>query len=229
MVAAFRGVRTAERGRYGSGMSAQLSLFSVGVRPPGYADLDGLLAGPGHLVRRGGAARLSIVLGEPAQWRLAGLLAGLAELGLSGEVRRSELGVSVRTPFGAELSPLALRWTVGAHTRAPADLAFDGAGLRWWCLAAGSRDTLGFVLTLRPDEASWGPIGGALAAAGVPGTLVRPRQLDRRSDDVPDQRIASSMRRHRPAFRLVGRRLRRLAELVGPAPAGAPADGWPGG
>lgn len=208
-------------------MSAQLSLFSVGVSPPGYADLDGLLAGPGHLACRGGSARISIVLSEPGQWRVDALLAGLAELGLTGDVRRSELGMSVRTPFRPELAPLAQRWTTGARTRAPAGLVLDGAGLRWWCLAAGSGDAVGYVLALRPDEASWGSIGAALAAAGVPGTLVRPRQPDQSSGDVPDQRSPQSRHRSRPAFRLVGRRLRRLAELVGPAPAGAPAGGWP--
>lgn len=197
-------------------MSAQLSLFSVGVRPPAYADLDGLLAGPGQVARRGGPARLSVLLPDPTPWRIAALLAGLAELGLSGDVTTTDLGTSVRTPFSAELAVIADRWTAGSRTRAPADILLDGAGLRWWCLAAGGSDPMGYVLTLGSDEASWSRIGGALAAAGVPGTLVRPRQP------------AGRLGRGRPAYRIVGRRLRRLVELVGPAPAGISTSDWPG-
>jgi hypothetical protein len=196
-------------------MPPQLSLFSVGVRPPAYADLEGLLAGPGKIARRGLTARLSVVLPDPAQWRIDALLTGLAELGLGGDVERSGVGVSVRTPFAAELAPIAARWTVGALTVAPAGLVLEGPGLRWWCLAAGGADTVGYVLTLGSDEASWSRVGSALAAAGTPGTLVRPRQPDLQPG------------RARPAYRIVGRRLRRLVELVGPAPVGASAVGWP--
>lgn len=196
-------------------MSAQLSLFSVGVRPPAYADLEGWLAGPGQVVRRGPTARLSVVLADPATWRISALLTGLAELGMDGEVVKSEVGTSVRTPFRPDLVPSAERWTAGAQTRAPAGWSVGGPELRWWCLAAGAGDTIGFALTLRSDEESWSRIGGALAAAGVPGTLVRPRQIDLHPA------------RGRPAYRIVGRRLRRLAELVGPAPPGAPARSWP--
>ena len=197
-------------------MSAQLSLFSVGVRPPAYADLDGLLAGPGKIARRGSTARVSVVLSDPAQWRITALLAGLAELGLAGEVQRGEVGLSVRTPFAAELVPIALRWTTGAVTVAPAGLVLDGPALRWLCLTAGNADTVGYLLTLGSDEASWSRVGSALASAGVPGTFVRPRHPDALAG------------RARPAYRIVGRRLRRLVELVGPAPAGAVAGGWPG-
>jgi hypothetical protein len=197
-------------------MSAQLSLFSVGVRPPAYADLDGLLAGPGQIVRRAGSARLSILLTDPAEWRITALLADLLALGLDGEVERSEFGCSVRTQFSAELDETARRWSRGAVTVAPAGLVLDGPALRWWCLAAGSSDTVGYALTLGSDEASWSRVGSALAAAGVPGTFVRPRPTE------------SPSGRSRPAYRIVGRRLRRLVELVGPAPAGASAGGWPG-
>lgn len=195
-------------------MSAQLTLFSVGVRPPAHADLDGLLAGPAKIVQRGTTARISVVLPDPAQWRVAALLAGLAELGIAGEVVRVEFGTSVRTPFAAELMPTAQRWRTGALTVAPLGLALEGPALRWWCLAAGCGDASGYVLSLGSDEASWSRIGSALAASGVPGTFVRPRQ--------------PAGIRGRPAYRIVGRRLRRLIELVGPAPAGAAVGDWPG-
>lgn len=196
-------------------MPAQLSLFSVGVRPPAYADLEGLLAGPGHVVRREHTARLSVLLPDPAGWRVEALLAGMAELALDGETVRDELGLSVRTPFDAELLPLATRWSRGAITTAPAGFALDGPRLRWWSLAAGHLDAVGYVLCLGDDEASWPRIGAALASAGVPGTFVRPRQ-------------GASGRLEHESYRIVGgRRRTRLAELVGPAPAAAPIGSWP--
>jgi hypothetical protein len=189
----------------------QLSLFSAGVQPPEVGDLDGLLVGPAHVVRRAGTARVSVLLPHPDRWRADALLAGLDALSLGGEVARSDLGTTVRTRFAAELAPLAARWTRGAATTAPANLVLDGARLRWWCLAAGYADPLGFVLVLGDDEATWGRAGSALAAAGVAATFVRPR--------LPG-------RLEHQAYRVVGaRRLARLAELVGPAPRGA--AGWP--
>lgn len=194
-------------------MPAQLTFFSAGVGPPSYADLEGLLAGPGRLARRGGTVRLSVLLPRPARWRVRALVTGLAELDLGPEVVDDPLGQAVRSRFATELAPLAERWTRGALTTAPAGLVLDGPRLRWWCLAAGYADPQGHVLVLGDDEASWARIGAALAAAGVPGMFVRPR--------LPG-------RLEHQAFRVVhGRRLARLAELVGPPPAGA--DGWPGG
>lgn len=199
-------------------MPAQLSLFSVGVRPPAYADLEGLLAGPAHVVRRAGTARVSVLLPSPEPWRVAVLLESFAELDLGAEVATAEFGLSVRTRFAKELEPLAARWTSGAVTTAPPGLALDGARLRWWCLAAGHRDAVGYALRLSDVEASWAPVGAALAAAGVPGTLVRPRP-----DGQAGSRPGSPATQ---AYRIVGaRRLTRLAELVGPAPEGA--SDWP--
>ena len=189
----------------------QLSLFSAGVRPPSVDDLDGLLVGPAHVVRRGGTARVSVLLPHPDRWRVEALLAGLDVLSLGGDTVEDELGVTVRTRFAAELATLAARWTRGAVTTAPSDLVLDGPRLRWWCLAAGYADPLGFVLILGDDEATWARAGAALATAGVAATFVRPRLPGRLEHE---------------AYRVVGaRRLARLAELVGPAPRGA--DGWP--
>jgi len=195
-------------------VSGQLSFFSAGTRPPAYADLEGLLAGPGQVVRRGATARVSVLLVDPAEWRVTALITELAALGLAAEVGSSggRRATVVRTPFAAELTPLAQRWTAGAAKRPPAGLRLDGAQLRWWCLAAGRADATGFLLTLDPaDDLSWPAVGAALAGAGVPGILLGPR-----ADG--------------PAYRVLGaRRLTRLRELVGAPPAGSgPAD-WPVG
>jgi len=192
-------------------VSGQLSFFSAGAHPPAYADLDGLLAGPGQVVRRGAAARVSVLLLGSPGWRSAALAVELAGLRLAAEVSPAGArgGTVVRTAFDLALGPLAERWTVGAVKRAPSDLHLDGARLRWWCLAAGWPDPAGFRLGLGTgDDSSWPAIGAALAGAGVPATLVRPRA-------------------DRPAYRIVGdRRLARLRELVGSAPAGAGPE-WP--
>ena len=45
----------------------QLSLFGVEAGPPVAEDLEGLLAGPGQVVRMGGTARVSVVVDE--LWR----------------------------------------------------------------------------------------------------------------------------------------------------------------
>jgi len=193
-------------------VSGQLSFFSAGTRPPAYADLEGLLAGPGQVVRRGATARVSFVLLAPAEWRLTALTTELAALGLAADVMPTggRGAIVVRTPFAAELTPLGQRWTAGAVKRAPAGFRLDGAQLRWWCLAAGRADPTGFLLALDPaDDLSWPVVGAALAGAGVPGTLLGPRA------DGPAYRV------------LGGRRLARLRELVGRPPPGAgPAD-WP--
>lgn len=192
-------------------MSGQLSIFSAGTRPPEHADLEGLLAGPGQVVRRGNAARISVILPAPAQWRAGALTAELARLGLSAEVVATggRDATAIRTPFVPELAPLAERWTAGAAKRPPAGFRLDGARLRWWCLAAGRRDPPGYTLGLDPGEdLSWAPLGAALAGAGVPGTLLGPR-----ADG--------------PAYRILGaRRLARLRELVGEPPEAGDGE-WP--
>lgn len=191
-------------------------LFTAIAQPVSVRDLDGILCGPGQLSVRGAAARVSVVVGEP--WRAAALLAELAERALTGEATAVDLGggparTSVRTDFEARLGPLAARWSGRAGKVVPADLVLDEARLRLWCLAAGSpRGGGGWWLALGPhDPDSWAPVGAALAAAGLTAALVGPRVSG-------------------PAYRLTGvRRLGRLAELVGPVPAGCPPGGWPSG
>ena len=77
-------------------------------------------------------------------------------------------------------------------------------------MADGRAGPAMYTLLLGPkDQPAWAPVGAALATAGVPGMLVGPR-----ADG--------------PAYRIVGtRRLNRLRELVGEAPAGASLTEWP--
>jgi hypothetical protein len=193
-------------------VTRQLSLFGVEARPPAPLDLEGLLAGAGQVVRMGGTARVSIVV--DARWRAGALLTECALRGLvaSVEPALAEGSLAFRTAYATALAPLGTRWLRGAVKLPPPGFALDGRRLRLWAAAGGSPDgTLGFVLRLGPsDEPAWGPVGAALAAAGLPATLLGPRAGG-------------------PAYRIVGRRrLARLAELVGDPPVQAPTGQWPG-
>lgn len=197
---------------------SQMSLFSAGAREPQLADLDGLLAGSGQVVRRGRQARVSVVVSAP--WRVTALVAELGGLGLEAELEdgaaeetgraAGSAGIAVRTPWLDELRPLADAWSRGAVKLPPPAWVLDGARLRWWCVADGRASPAMYTLALGPnDQPSWAPVGAALAGAGVPGLLVGPR-----ADG--------------PAYRIVGqRRLNRLRELVGGPPAGADPTDWP--
>ncbi|MGH3717146.1 MAG: hypothetical protein ACRDT4_27340, partial [Micromonosporaceae bacterium] len=181
-------------------MNGQLSLLDADVAPAGPEDLEGLLAGPGQIVRLGGTARVSVVVAE--QWRAAALLAEFASRGLAGShVSTVDEHIGVRTAYAAALAPVAARWLRGAVLHPPSGFGLDGRRLRLWALAAGSADSRGYVLGLshpqghtlgRGDEEIWRTTGKALAAAGLAATLV-----GRRSGG--------------PAFRIIGRR--RLVRL----------------
>ncbi len=188
----------------------QLSLWSAGTREPAAADLEGLLAGPGHIAVRGAEARIGVVVSAN---RIDRLLSALVDdLDLTGEVVDivGETGLAVRTPWLTTLRPIAREWQQGAVTRPPAGWSLDGARLRWWCLAAGRAQDETYLLPVGPtSEAAWPGVGAALSAAGVTGAFVGPRAGG-------------------PAYRVVGRRrLLRLRELVGDPPPGTPAVDWP--
>jgi hypothetical protein len=188
---------------------SQLSLFGATAREPALADLEGWLAGTGQVVRRGGSARMSVVVGD--DWRVEVLVAALAEaFGMTADVTRAETGSAVGTPWSAELRPIADAWTRGAVKCPPPGWVLDGSRLRWWCLADGRQGVGMYTLALgASDEHAWLSVGSALAVAGVPGALVGPR-----ADG--------------PAYRIVGRRrLVRLLELIGDRPAGVPDNAWP--
>jgi hypothetical protein len=188
---------------------SQLSLFGVSAREPALADLEGLLAGSGQVVRRGSSARLSVVVAD--QWRANVLVTQMAQcFGMTADVQSAEAGTAVGTPWIDELRPIADAWTRGAVKFPPSDWVLDGSRLRWWCLADGRFAGGMYTLALgASDEHAWLSVGSALAVAGVPGALVGPR-----ADG--------------PAYRIVGRRrLVRLLELVGDRPTGVPEDAWP--
>jgi hypothetical protein len=187
----------------------QLSLFGVEAVEPSVADLAGLLAGPGEVVRMGGTARVSVVVGNA--WRVHVLVAELALRGLSATWSGTAAGGhAVSTSYTSALARLGAAWLRGTAKRPPAGFHLTGPRLRLWAAAAGSAEPLGFQLRLgEPDEACWDAVGAALAAIGLPAAL-----LDARSGG--------------PAYRITGRRrLARLAELVGDRPAAAPAAQWP--
>jgi hypothetical protein len=190
---------------------SQLSLFAADAQPPSPADLEGLLAGPAQLARRGDSARLSVRVDA---WRADVLTAQLdIQLGITAETVAGELSESpvVRTPFLTALRPLAERWTRGSVKRTPDGWRLDGRRLWWWCVTAGrGYDGVGYTLALGAgDELVWPGVGAALAAAGLAAVFVGPR-----ADG--------------PAYRITGRRrLGRLRELVGDPPTGTPAHDWP--
>lgn len=188
----------------------QLSLFGVEATEPSPADLAGLLAGPGQVVRMGGTARVSIVV--DAAWRVHVLVTELAARGIAATWEATaERRLAVRTAYATSLAALATSWLRGAVKRPPVEFHLTGPRLRLWAAAAGSVEQLGYVLRLgASDEGCWEQIGAALAAVGLPAALLDPGSGG-------------------PAYRITGRRrLARLGELVGDRPAAAPATGWPG-
>ncbi len=190
---------------------SQLSLFGAETTARSAADLEGLLAGPGQIVRLGGTARVSVVVRD--EWRARALLGEYAARGLTGEaVPSADEHIGVRTAYAAALGPLAASWLRGALTLPPALLVLDGHRLRLWAIAAGHPDPVGYALPLgASDEPAWAAVGAAMARAGLPAELLGPRAGG-------------------PAYRISGRRrLERLAELVGPPPRGVPAGQWPDG
>ena len=164
----------------------QLSLFGVEATDPSPADLSGLLAGPGQVVRMGGTARVSVVV--DAAWRVHVLIAELAARGLAASwVRTVDNHLGVRTAYATTLASLGTAWLRGAVKRPPAGFYLDGPRLRLWAAAAGTPSPLGFLLRLGPPDAdSWEPVGAALAALGLPAVLVGPRAGDRRPAPVAE-------------------------------------------
>ena len=116
----------------------------------------------------------------------------------------------LRTAFRADLAALAAAWTRGAVKAVPAGFVPDGPVLRLWAQAAGRCDGGGYLLGLDPHAPdTHEPLVSALAKAGITAVLLGPRGGG-------------------PALRITGRRrLARLVELVGAAPAGAPPQAWP--
>lgn len=188
----------------------QLSLFGIEAGTPEPADLAGLLAGPGQVVRMGGTARVSVVVGD--RWRAAVLVAEMRARGLAATcVATVDEQIGVRTPYSTLLAPLAAAWLQGPVKVPPAGFGLNGRRLRLWLAAAGER--AGHDVTLRIGRCEEGVpvrLQRALAAVGLPSEVVAGNP-------------ASG-----PALRIVGRRrVNRLAEVVGEAPIQAPEGAWP--
>ena len=191
-------------------LTRQLSLFGIEATVPVPDDLAGLLAGPGQVVRMGGTARVSVVVEE--RWRAASLVAEMRDRGFAATcVATVDEHLGVRTPYSTTLAPLAAAWLRGALKLPPLGFAMNGRRLRLWTAAAGYRD--GFELTWRLgrcEDSVEITMQRALATVGLP------------------TEILAGNARSGPALRLSGRRrLARLAEIIGDAPASAPPDAWP--
>jgi hypothetical protein len=186
----------------------QFSLFGAAAARPSLDDLGGLLLAGGHWVRAGSTARLSAVV--PDRWRADALVAEFEHRGVATTeaIVPAEGGLGVRTAFAASLASHAAAWARGAREGPPSDFVLTAAGLRLWALAGGRYDEAGYLLaTAEPDDLLHRTGGAALAGLGVAAV--------------------SLTRRSRPGWRVTSlRRIRRLGELVGEAPAGG-AGNWP--
>ncbi|WP_375493506.1 hypothetical protein [uncultured Jatrophihabitans sp.] len=191
----------------------QYSLFGAAAAQPSVDDLDGLLLAGGQWVRSGAGARLSVVVAD--RWRADALHDAFAERGVAttpdDAVVEANSGFGVRTAFGPELIARAARWTRGSRQGLPPDFQLAAGSLRLWALAAGRPDDVGYLLTTAGvDDATHRTAGAQLARLGVAAVSVSRRG----SRDHRGWRVTS------------GRRLRRLIELLGPAPSGGAAS-WP--
>jgi hypothetical protein len=192
-------------------VSRQLSLFGIEAAPPGPADLGGLLAGPGQVVRMGGTARVSVVVEE--RWRAAALVGEMKLRNLPATcVSTVDEHFGVRTPYSSVLAGLASAWLSGAVKLPPAGFALEGRRLRLWMMAAGYRDALAVTLRIgRCEESVPKTLQRALASVGLPSDIV-----------------GASGRTAGPSLRVSGRRrVARLAELIGDPPPSAPPAEWP--
>lgn len=200
-----------DRLAYSAGVE-QISLFAADVAEPVLDDLGGLLAANGQLARGAAGTRLSILIGpgEDAAARADALVE---------ECRRREVGAQrttdgekllVSTERLAELNPLADAWTRGSAKRVPEFPTPPGGFLRCWALASGHREPSGYLLRTDPQaEQLLPPLAAALSAIGLTGSIIGSRGGG-------------------PGVRIVGRRrLRRLVELLGAAPAGVATGAFP--
>lgn len=186
----------------------QFSLFGAAVAQPSLEDLDGVLLAGGHWVRSADGARLSVVVAE--RWRADALATEftLRGVGTLDAIVPAEGGFGVRTAFTAALVHGAQRWTRGANQGPPREFVLSAGGLRLWAMTAGRPDDAGYLLgTAEPDDTVHIVGGAQLSRLGVAAVSISHR-------GGPGWRITSA------------KRIRRLVELLGPAPEAA-ADDWP--
>jgi hypothetical protein len=190
-------------------LTRQLSLFGIEAITPTPDDLAGLLAGPGQVVRMGGTARVSVVVDQ--RWRAVALVGELRERGFAATcVATVDEHLGVRTPYSSALAPLAAAWLRGALKWPPPGFTVNGRRLRLWMIAAGYRDGSDVTLRLgRCEDSVEITMQRALGAVGLAADIL------------------AGTARSGPALRMTGRRrLARLAEIIGDAPASAPEGAW---
>ncbi|MER5702577.1 hypothetical protein ABT023_11600 [Micromonospora sp. NPDC002296] len=233
----------------------QLSLFGAEAADPSVADLAGLLAGPGEMVRMGGTARLSIVV--DAAWRVHVLVAELARCGLAAtwEATADQQHL-VRTSYASTLAPLALAWLRDPPAPAlatPSPPALDPAAPSPPAPSPPALDPAALATAARGPVVGGGPVkrppvgfhlnGRRLrlwvAAAGKsdpPGFLLRLGVNDEACREPVGAALAAvglpaallDAEAGGPAYRITGRRrLARLADLIGDPPSTAPPLAWP--
>jgi hypothetical protein len=183
---------------------SQLSFFTAESVPPAVADLCGVLAASGQVVRVGASdaqgARLSVVVDQ--SWRAAGLAEMIQEAGMVPEISRTEEGTPlVRTAVERSLTTIAREWTRGAVKTVPPRWLPGPRELRAWTLAAGGPEGDHYLLGLDPHAPdTHSPLASALMRVGIAPTLIGTRGVH-------------------PALRITGRRrLSRLVENVGEPP-----------
>ncbi|SPM34190.1 hypothetical protein BN973_05571, partial [Mycobacterium rhizamassiliense] len=182
--------------------------------PPAVADLCGVLAASGQVVRVGASdaqgARLSVVVEQ--LWRASGLADMIREAGMVPEMSRTEEGTPlVRTAVELSLTTIAREWTRGAVKTVPPRWLPGPRELRAWTLAAGGPEGDHYLLGLDPHAPdTHSPLASALMRVGIAPTLI-------------------GTRGGHPALRITGRRrLSRLVENVGEPPDDADAlPLWP--
>ncbi|WP_077087430.1 hypothetical protein [Mycobacterium rhizamassiliense] len=193
---------------------SQLSFFTAESVPPAVADLCGVLAASGQVVRVGASdaqgARLSVVVEQ--LWRASGLADMIREAGMVPEMSRTEEGTPlVRTAVELSLTTIAREWTRGAVKTVPPRWLPGPRELRAWTLAAGGPEGDHYLLGLDPHAPdTHSPLASALMRVGIAPTLI-------------------GTRGGHPALRITGRRrLSRLVENVGEPPDDADAlPLWP--
>jgi hypothetical protein len=186
----------------------QFSLFGAEAAAPSLDDLDGVLLAGGHWARTAEGARLSVVVRD--RWRAEALAEAFAARGVGDPqaITDSAVGLSVRTSFDADLLVHAARWTKGAREAPPPGLLLTAGGLRLWAITTGQHDDAGYLLgTAEPDDPVHRAAGAQLSRLGVTAVSIASRL-------GPGWRVTSA------------KRLRRLGELLGPAPSGGEHD-WP--
>ena len=193
---------------------SQLSFFTAESVPPAVADLCGVLAASGQIVKVGvsddAGARLSVVVDQ--LWRASALAEMIRETGMVPEIGRTEEGTPlVRPAVDRALTSIAAEWSRGAVKTVPPRWLPGPRELRAWTLAAGSPEGDHYLLGLDPHAPdTHSPLASALMRVGIAPTLIGTRGA-------------------RPALRITGRRrLSRLVENVGEPPADAEALSlWP--